>query len=345
MRFLLVVCGLVAATAGASPAPGTPGNSGGSNPHGAPPGQGGPVPGNAGANNPHGTPPGQRISPPATGSRAASGAATPSGGDTSAISQPAGGGAQVGAWRPLPVTPVLPADEDGIPLGGLSAHQPLPPGVAEVVRRIKGWEPNWVAMADRFSEVDVRVKTSVQTADGITRTQDERYLAKDGAWRTEHISPESGIQTWLLRPPLMRTRNGQGPWRETEAGPGSRRRSLESSNLPIEVLVMNAWGAMPVAVAHGPGRTTRVDFLVSRGGRMHWELDDLDGHYLLHRLDTTGSDGRLAWIEERTVQLSGTYPILIARKRQTGSTAYEMLTEVCVWRLGAGVVSDLDLMP
>ncbi len=320
----------------ADPAAGTPGQSDDHNPHGTPPGQGGPPPGSSGDQNPHGAPPGQRIpdqplaSPPAS--------------EVPVTSPPAGGSRPTpdvvppaqGAGPGTPNSPVLPARLSTRPAE-------LPEEIARVVAlqdavlKFKGWEPGWLEMAEQYEEVLVDVAVELEEG-GIVERWTER-LARRGQRRRVELTRGSP-QVWLSIPPATWFRVGGGRWMPTSNN------HQVSAALPADIRVQASfaqWRAIPALVTRGEKgsvdiRLTRID-----GGEMRWTAGSLS--QTIDTMEALTGTGAVEWKETRTYGRAGSRTVLRTRERNTQLPTPRIIRESFTWRIGKGSVHDSLLNP
>ncbi len=303
---------VLAGTALAASNPGVPGKSGNNNPHGGPPGQGGPVPGQSGEHNPHGSPPGQRM-----------GVGNPfHGGDTT---MPGGGAGSIlgrsGAMLPERHYP-----------GGPCI---VPERAAALAKKAVGWEPDWMYLADAFGEVRV-------TSRLVERNRPARetlLLRKNGRRLLRTAAPV--IVTQLLIPPVLWVQRAGGAWVE-----------LSGEIRQADVVVMRFledpvrrmttfWDATPWDVGTAPGGRKTLLLRVHAGGALEMEVEGSD--YTVTRVSFSGSGAEPGWTEERRVVLMQGRAALLERRRVYPGGAEHEVTEKLDWLAGPGSVSDLEV--
>lgn len=294
----------------ADPAPGTPGNAGNRNPHGAPPGQGGTAPGNSGTSNPHGTPPGQRI-PPAT-----------------APGSPVGSGrAGSPGVRPVPtMTPGFAGSTERDVEDDLDDSRRSVERWIDWLDRVRGWEPGWLDEFMELQEGRVEVTRSV-TRGGVTVVTEvvwERAGDRFGGWSKPHGEPK---HEWRIHPPTKFARIGSGPWVGTPVGPMQR---LLSGPGRAGSRMSGVWQLSPNAKRTEPGGMVRVSWTRKpEGGSMEWYIDP--GTWLLRRMEARNALGRLEWQEERDYRTLDGRPVMTRRLRRTYEPVQQTEEERIRW--------------
>jgi len=349
MGVSLVLLCLLIGSVHADPKPETPGNSGDHNPHGAPPGQGGETPGNSGESNPHGSPPGQREAGPgaSSGKPAAPGApgVAPSPGSAipsaSKKHQPSEGRKELQPHG----APVAPYNASADYLGPHHDAASLLWKQSQELKRLKGWEPIWLMMAERFEQVRVHVNyacrgqstsfesTTIWWQDGLRRAC--RDQLHNNGWYEWRSTPEGGWQRWERQ-----------PWT-------SVRFPARSPLQPATAMdVLQAWGGQPLETRDEGGRVVirlkkNFGFGVQESGGEHpvhgqgyldLESDRTTGE--VARIRELNADGSIIWEEDRKIAMAGNLATLTWRRRtHFGKFPYQE-EEACTWMFGSEALSD-----
>ncbi len=319
----------------ADPAPDTPGNSGNQNPHGAPPGQGGPVPGNSGAQNPHGTPPGQRISDPAP---AASGNPPPSTAPSGPSGQPvpsAGGTTPSPSGGPA-ARPVLPAR--------LTTREAATPhdtariqALLGSVMQLKGWERGWEEMIERHTEVVLEVASELTEDETVTRWNTR--VARSGLRRrTERTATMT--ECWISDPPTSWYRNGTSPWQAVTSSLNAGTR-WPADLLPHFAFAM--WGAIPRSLGRDSQGDVEVFLDANYGETIRWTAGSLDR--TIRQMASFDATGATNWTESRRFSTVGGQLVMVSRERVEVRPVRRVMRERLAWQIGPGTVPENWLMP
>jgi len=298
-----------------------PGQAGGHNPHGSPPGQGGGVPGSSGSHNPQGTPPGQRIGGPGTAA----------GGNPGSVGSGGNSPAPQNSGQGIVTKMIKISAKDAS-----SADKSRWLNLEREVNTLQGWEPDWYIASMRFFRCSVSSRLTM-TASGWGYSKDLK-IERDGdaerGW--ERLNSEVARE-WFRRYPDVWSRLEGGKWTQGTVGPAS-------ITFPGTYTVMIAYSAYPVWVRKtGIGPVTYGFSMINSGDTMEIEADRVGG--LVRKIRRLNSLGRREWEEERTQEIREGKAVLLSRVRRMYLPIAGEIRETCIWDTGPETAFTSAMVP
>lgn len=308
----------------ADPAPGTPGDSGDQNPHGAPPGQGGEIPGNSGDNNPHESPPGQRIETPDV--------------DPATPVNPSS----------LPVVEsvfLIKGFAEGVGIlgrSGVKAEKVTENDIRKLAMyldQIKGGEATWRDIVCRFGSVSVKAFSEMNV--GGSKYTLETVLFKDGDLEHGYERGEpANYREWIRKPPTLYEKFGTGPWSESKAIKGAEPTTYSVNGTRI------SWpmGAADISVDKTAAGQRIVYIRRMDGTFLEWEVES--GSCYVRKIRGYDTNRHLEWEETRNLEMRDGIAVILSRTVRYYTLPAGELKETCEWSDGKslGVLSVVGLM-